>query len=94
MRKRMNDYPVGVQDLLRWAGYYLEQLDGLEREFRAWEQAQDIGRVQVVTLETAGAALRADRMRKAGESLAGPSYAEAARWRWERRERGRPGGEG
>jgi len=36
----LEKYPPGVQDLLRWAGYHLEQLELLEREFRAWEAGQ------------------------------------------------------
>ena len=40
MRERVEDYPAGVRNLLEWARYHLEQLDILEREFRAWEAAQ------------------------------------------------------
>ena len=37
---RLEDYPPGVQCLLKDAAYHLEQLDLLEREFRAWQAAQ------------------------------------------------------
>lgn len=40
MANKLEDYPPGVQDLLKQAGYHLEQLDLLEREFRAWQAAQ------------------------------------------------------
>ena len=37
----LNDYPPGVQDLLRWAKFHLEELDKLELEFREWQVAQE-----------------------------------------------------
>ena len=46
---RLEDYPPGVQDLLQWARHHLEQLAILEREFRAWQAAQQSGPVQMST---------------------------------------------
>lgn len=85
MYRSIKDYPIGVQDLLRWAGYHLEQLDKLEREFRAWEQAQDIDSVQLMTLNMVADSFKAQRRRDALQGPYAPSGAEAARLRWEMR---------
>jgi len=45
---KLEDYPPGVQDLLKWAYHHLEQLDLLEREFRAWQIDQ--GETEITTV--------------------------------------------
>ena len=47
---KLEDYPPGVQCLLKDAMWHVEQLDLLEREFRAWQAAQQSGIVQTATL--------------------------------------------
>lgn len=38
----LKSYPPGVQDLLKWAAFYLQQLDILEHEFRAWQENERV----------------------------------------------------
>lgn len=45
---RLEDYPPGVQCLLKDAMWHLEQLGLLEREFRAWQTAQGEARSTTV----------------------------------------------
>jgi len=68
----LSDYPPGVQDLLKWAGYHLEQLDKLEREFRAWEALQEVQEQPCPEMLL---------------QLGTPSRAEQARLRWHARAR-------
>ena len=71
MKKILEDYPAGVQCLLKDAAWHLEQLDDLEREFRAWEEARSWPK------DAPGPEVL----------LSTPSRAEQARARWEARAR-------
>lgn len=51
---RLENYPPGVQDLLKWARHHLEQLAILKREFRAWQAAQGESGVTVVYVNSQG----------------------------------------
>ena len=52
---RLEDYPPGVQCLLKDAKRYLEQLGLLEREFRAWQAAQgETGTAAVCIIDAQG----------------------------------------
>ena len=53
MSNRLEDYPPGVQCLLKDAMWHFEQLDLLEREFRAWQTAQ--GETEVTAVHAVNA---------------------------------------
>lgn len=46
----LSDYPPGVQDLLRWAKFHLEELDKLELEFRAWQTTQETSCIETAPM--------------------------------------------
>ena len=48
---KLEDYPPGVQCLLKDAAWHLEQLAILEREFRTWQTAQGKpGEIELFTI--------------------------------------------
>ena len=70
--KEFNEYPPGIQNLLEWGKYHLEELARLELDFRAWQAAQKVrpnSDTEFVTL------------------LNAPSRAMQARLNWEARVR-------
>ena len=47
MKQQLEHYPPDVRVLLQQAGELLEQLDRMERDFRAWEETQVVKRAQL-----------------------------------------------
>jgi len=82
MRQRLQDYPPGVQVLLRQAGELIERLDRIEKDYRAW-QASEAGRTWEADQLCAGKLLlpstalsRAERARQRWEATARAVTAE------------------
>lgn len=76
---RLEDYPPDIQDLLKWAGHHLEQLERLEHDFRAWQAEQGL----IIKHEVLPTPTRAECV----QALEVATHAEAARRRWEMRTR-------
>ena len=80
--------------MLKWARYHLEQLDILEREFRAWERTQtpdctvsiEVAVMSRSALLPLAPAAQAERARF---GMSGTTRVNAARVRWEARVKAR-----
>jgi hypothetical protein len=89
MRERLEDYPIGIQVMLRHAGELLERLDRMEMDYRAWQASEDY-RVWEASFEKS---ITVDLLVAPVEFVA-PTRAEVARLQWEARLRAESGGEG
>ena len=61
---KLSNYPPGIQELLKEAGHHLKQLEILEQEFIAWQEAQVRPRKLLLSVSTRADLARAQWVRR------------------------------